>query len=65
MLFWLSAGACLGLLFAQKSGKELRKELAKSPTPAKTFFSEMMKVDLAIWEYIVERYRKFIEDFSK
>ena len=38
-------GATYGLLFAQKPGKKLRSELAKSDNPLKTLFNEGIKAD--------------------
>ena len=42
----VSVGYIAGLLFAKKSGKELRKDLKDSKNPAKTMFKAMKDADL-------------------
>lgn len=43
--FSITIGAIYGVLFARKSGKELRKEIRDSDTPVLTFFKELVSVD--------------------
>ncbi len=45
-LLTLTVGYAAGLLLAKKTGKTLRKELAKSENPAKTMFEAMKDADL-------------------
>jgi len=43
-LFTASIGALYGLFFAQKSGKELRKDLTKAKEPGKELLNELKSV---------------------
>lgn len=47
-LLTFKLGAIAALLFAQRSGKSLRKDLSKSENPFKTLFDEGMKIDKEI-----------------
>ena len=47
-------GGVYGMLFAQKPGKKLRAELAKSENPLKTLLNEGKKVDLEARDTLVE-----------
>ncbi len=49
-----SAGMVYGLLFAQRPGKELRKELSKSEEPLKVLFNECKNVDLEAIEEVTQ-----------
>lgn len=47
-LFTFKLGAIAAMLFAQRSGKSLRKDLQKSENPLKTLFNEGLKIDKEI-----------------
>lgn len=51
-LFAMTIGVFYGLFFAQKSGKKLRSELAKSDTPYQKLFQELKAVDIEAYEYV-------------
>ena len=47
-LFTFQLGAVVAMLFAQKTGKTLRKDLKKSDNPLKVLFQEGLKIDKEI-----------------
>lgn len=62
LLFGLSAGYVAGIFFAQKSGKELRKELKKSKTPLEDLFNELKKADKEFLDFSKEKLNKYFND---
>lgn len=64
LFFGIMIGGIYGMLFAQKPGKKLRAEMAKSDNPLKTLFDEGVKVDLEARDTLVE-WAKNSEDLQK
>lgn len=60
-LLGVFVGGLYVMFFAQKTGKELMKEVQKSPTPVKTFFKEGAKVDFAFIKFISEKITKYCD----
>lgn len=57
-LFTISIGAVYGMLFAQKTGKELRKELKTSNSPLSTLLKEGIAVDTEAIQALVGEAKK-------
>ena len=54
VLLGVKAGALLGMLFAQRSGKELRQKLKDSDSPLKTLIDEGWAIDKEIFAEVSE-----------
>lgn len=67
----LTVGVLYGLLFAQKTGKKLRKDLSNAENPYKKLFEELKAVDKEAFDYVKnqakesESIQKVIEDGRK